>query len=187
MQIYQPRKQVACPRLAPVEITSAWSGIEQLIPDIIERFGLNTGSVLELGVSSGFSASAWANYFDKVAGVDTFQYLLDFSHRNTMQPMEETQMYLKEFPNVTLIKSDWREYIKTHIEKVDLLHVDMEHTEQEVYEAGMWGKDFATVMCFHDTMSFPVVAKGLERLSKDIGWNFYNWPHCYGFGILSPQ
>jgi hypothetical protein len=46
-----------------LDVISAWKGLEQIIPDIIQRFSLNTNTMLEFGVDNGFSTAIFSNYF----------------------------------------------------------------------------------------------------------------------------
>ena len=56
-----------------VDMISAWKGIEEIIPDLIERFQLGTDSCLEFGVEHGFSTVALSSYFSSVTGVAPFK------------------------------------------------------------------------------------------------------------------
>jgi hypothetical protein len=51
---------------------SAWRGLDAIIPDIIEKFEIPTKKCLEFGVEFGLSTTVFANYFEKVVGVDIY-------------------------------------------------------------------------------------------------------------------
>src|ERR1700712_5015683 len=68
---YVPAVRPPSPRL--VEMVSAWKGIDEIIPDMIQRFNLKTDRCLEFGVEHGFSTAALSAYFTSVTGVDTFK------------------------------------------------------------------------------------------------------------------
>lgn len=162
---------------------SAWEGIEQIIADIIDFSKINTNSCLEFGVDFGFSTSVFANYFDKVTGVDIFTGDIHAGiHEDTF---EEITKLLSDFDNITLIKADYRDFIKNPIQDhFDLIHVDIIHTYEATFECGLWAAQHSDCTIFHDTESFPEVKKAVSDIAKQTNKKFYNFTKFYGLGIV---
>ena len=108
-----------------IKLGTAWVGLESIIYDILVRFNINTNIALEFGVEWGFSTAAFANYFTQVVGVDTFTGDI---HSGVKQcHLNSTKENLKDFDNIVLIKSDYKEFIKNNKNRYNLIHVDIVH------------------------------------------------------------
>lgn len=176
---YEPTNRYE-PKLA--KVGSAWGNIPTIIKDIIEKFNLNQKSALEFGVEYGYSTSALANYFESVIGVDTFEGDNHSGHKDNH--IEITQRNLLDFNNIKLIKSDYREYIKSNEDRHDLIHIDIVHNYFETFECGDWSVRHADCVIFHDTLSFPEVFRAVSDLSIKYNLEFFNYQESHGLGIL---
>jgi len=177
---YHPKKLSKPERL--INIESAWKGLELIIEDIIEQFGLDNESCIEFGVEFGYSCVVFSNYFNKVTGIDTFEG--DEHTINKQEHFETTKMRLADFPNIALIKSDYKDWIKKDNNRYNLAHVDIVHNYPETHECGLWAARHSDCTIFHDTESFPEVKRAFIDIAKTTGQKAYNYPHYYGLGIL---
>ncbi|AZQ44207.1 class I SAM-dependent methyltransferase [Nonlabens ponticola] len=177
---YEPKQLQQASKM--LEIHSAWKGLEQIIPDIIERFNLNTDSCLEFGTEFCFSTVALSNYFDKVIGVDTF---IGDDHSGIKQDhYESTSESVEKFNNIHLIQSTYQEYIKNNEDQHDLIHVDIIHDYKHTYQCGLWAATHSSCAIFHDTESFMEVRHAVYDIAKKTGKKVYNYPHHNGLGII---
>jgi hypothetical protein len=168
-----------------VDVPSAWKGLEGIIHDIINTFGVNPNLALEFGVEHGFSTSALASYFKKVIGVDPFGEYANFSsYLNTMRT-------LKDYLNVSLVDMKYEDFIKVDIyDRYDLIHVDIsnpDHNYATTYPCGEWSIQHSDCVIFHDTISYPDVMRVCEDLSNKYNLDFYNFPLYNGLGILAKR
>ena len=161
---------------------SAWGDIPTIIKDIIKRFDVKTEKALEFGTEFGYSTSALANYFDKVIGVDIFTG--DFHAGFHKDHYEQTKNNLSSWPNIELVKSDYRDYIKDNSERFDMIHIDIVHTYNETFECGEWAVNHSDIVIFHDTLSFPEIKTVCENLAMKYNLEFHNYPDSHGLGIL---
>lgn len=169
-------------KLAEQPFPSAWGNIPSIIKDIIERFEINTSNALEFGVEYGYSTSALANYFDNVIGVDIFTG--DIHSGLKEDHLEQTKSYLESYKNITLVKSDYRDFIKTNSDFYGLTHIDIIHNFEHTYECGEWAVQHSRVTIFHDTESYPEVKRACQELANNYDLEFYNYKESYGLGIL---
>jgi hypothetical protein len=157
-----------------IDVVSAWQPLAKYIKDILVRFNIPTAKALEFGVERGFSTVVLANYFKKVIGVDKWDWEIpDGVSRNYHIVVDE----LKEFKNIKLIQAPYEEFIIDYNERFDLIHVDIgydTHTYGPTYTCGEWAVQHAKCVLFHDTQSFPEVAKACEELAEKYGFYFYN-------------
>lgn len=177
---YHP-KQLSTPQQM-IDIPSAWKGLEQIIEDIVFRFGLQQDRCIEFGVEFGYSAVVFSNYFKQVRGVDTFEG--DEHTTNKEAHYEKTRQSLQKFTNIELIKSDYRDWIATDTSRYDFAHVDIVHNYKETFECGLWAAQHSDCTVFHDTESFPEVKRAVIDIAKKTGQKSYNYPHHHGLGIL---
>jgi hypothetical protein len=178
---YKPKKFVTPPRLVQSK-SQAWVGLEKIISDIIEFSKINTDSALEFGVEFGYSTAAFANYFKKVIGVDIFTGDVNAGHHGDIY--ESTKSNLKNFLNVELIKSDYKDFIKSKDQNFDLIHVDIIHTYEDTFACGLWAAQHSRCTLFHDTQSFSEVKKAVAEIAKITGKRFYNYRKSNGLGII---
>lgn len=168
------------PKLA--EGQSAWGDIPTILKDIITRFNLKQNIALEFGVEYGYSTSALSNYFNNVIGVDTFEG--DIHSGMKSNHLDLTTEKLKEFTNITLIKSDYKNYINNQSEIFDLIHIDIIHTYEPTFECGEWAVQHSKCVIFHDTESFPEMKKVVQDLATKYNLDCYNYDKSNGLGIL---
>jgi hypothetical protein len=178
---YHPRKYEN-PKTLDESYPTAWKGIEKIIRDIILRFELNQEKCLEIGVEYGFSAFAFSNYFKNVIGVDTFIGDLHSTIRKDF--FDITKKNLEANSNITLVRSDYKDYIKHCDEQFDLIHIDIIHTYEDTYNCGIWAVAHAKCTLFHDTESFQEVKRAVSDIAKHSGKKFYNFKDFHGLGIV---
>jgi len=178
---YIPSKIILPERLIQSK-SQAWVGLERILLDIIEYSRIRQNSALEFGVEFGYSTSALANYFKTVTGVDIFTGDVHAGHYGDI--FDLTKHNLKEFENIELIKSDYKDYIKNNENRFDLIHVDIIHTYEDTYTCGLWSAQHSDCTIFHDTQSFPNVKKAVADIAKKTNKKFYNYRKCNGLGIV---
>lgn len=165
-----------------LEIVSAWKGLEMIIEDIIDQFGLPRERCIEFGVEFGYSAVVFSNYFKSVTGIDTFEG--DIHTINKEEHFEQTKERLAPYQNIQLVKSDYKDWIAKDNQRYNLAHVDIVHNYNETFECGLWAAQHSDCTIFHDTESFPEVRRAVKDLAKKTGQRLYNYPQHYGLGIL---
>ncbi len=161
---------------------TAWEGLEQIIPDIIDQSGCGREKCLEFGVEFGYSAVALSNYFKKVTGVDIFTGDAHAGFHGDIY--EKVKRDLEPFDNIRLIQSDYREFISGNNEYFDMIHIDIVHTYEATLECGSWSACHSHCTIFHDTESFPDVKRAIRYIARKHGKTFYNYPYHFGLGIL---
>ncbi|MFC5864990.1 class I SAM-dependent methyltransferase [Acidicapsa dinghuensis] len=163
-------------------VPSAWEGIPSILADIFQRFRLKTRLCLEFGVEYGYSTVALSSFFDHVIGVDTFEG--DKHTVNKSNIFELTQERLSVYPNISLVRSDYRDYIRNEVRNFDLIHVDIVHTFADTYACGLWSAQHSHCTLFHDTQSFPQVKQAVREIARATGKRFYNYQESHGLGVL---
>jgi len=173
-----------CRRLPPrvLAVQTAWKGIESILGDLIQRFGIHTDRCLEFGVEHGYSTAALSCFFSSVVGVDTF--VGDKHTRDSRDLFTATSYRLSCFDNIRLIRSDYRDWMANDDTVYDLIHIDIVHTYSDTFACGLWSADHAKCVLFHDTMSFPAVQRAVMDISRQTGKLFYNFAESNGLGIL---
>ena len=165
-----------------LEAISAWEGIEMMLADLIERFELGRERCLEFGVEHGFSTVALSSFFDSVTGVDTF--MGDQHTKEHGDIYEQTTARLAGYPNIRLVRSDYRDFIREQGGEYDLIHVDIVHTFKDTYACGLWSAQHSRCTIFHDTESFREVKQAVAEIARTTGKTFYNYTPSNGLGIL---
>ena len=181
IKTYMPREFRSFDNLPTLNF-SAWKGLELIIGDVIKRSGINCNSCLEFGVEYGFSTAVFANYFDNVTGVDLFTGDIHAGYKGNI--FDAASENLKAFKNISLIKSDYKDFISDQNSRYDMIHVDIIHTYEATYECGLWAARHSDCTLFHDTESFSSVKKAVRDIAKKSGKTFYNYPFFNGLGIL---
>src|ERR1041385_3743233 len=118
-------KSINCP--------SAWRGLERIILDILNTFGIKRKFAIDFGVDHGYSTAILANYFDQVWGVDNF--LADNQKASKYHQLYELAAEnLRNFPNISLIQANYQDFIVDHSDiQADLIHVDISHDYMNTY------------------------------------------------------
>jgi hypothetical protein len=168
--------------LRTLDVNSAWAGIERILADLIGQFDIPTERCLEFGVEFGFSAVALSSYFQSVTGVDTFQG--DIHTVNNQDIYDDTRARLAPYPNIQLVRSDYRDFIKQDHGDFGLVHVDIVHTFADTYACGLWSARHSRCTIFHDTESFPQVKQAVREIARATGKKVYNFEESYGLGIV---
>jgi hypothetical protein len=177
---YVPLTLCRPPRL--IEVPSAWTGLELVLHDILERFQIGRDRCLEFGVEFGYSTVALSNYFREVIGVDLFTGDIHTIHHG--DHYARTSKALASFANISLVRCDYRDWIAQDTSQYDLVHVDIVHTYTDTYRCGLWSARHAKCTLFHDTQSFPAVKCAVYKIALETGKTFYNYRRHYGLGIL---
>jgi hypothetical protein len=180
--LYEPEIYVT-PSHMP-DVPTAWEVVPPILCDILNRFHVKRNLCLELGTQHGYSTAALANFFNVVIGVDTFagdEYAGVGDPDHTFNGTGET---MKAFPNVVLVRSDFRQWIVNTRGRFDLCHIDLYHTYDITFAAAMWAVDNSDIVLAHDTISFPEVNRALEDVADAKGLKYFNWPVKHGLGIL---
>ena len=177
---YVPMRRRLPSRVLPV--TTAWKGIESVIEDIIERFGVPTRRALEFGVEYGYSTAVLSSFFEQVVGVDLFVGDKHTHAHGDIFP--ESRQRLSAFTNIQLFKQDYRDWIAQDKNVYDLIHVDIVHTYVDTFNCGLWSAGHAHCVLFHDTLSFPAVKQAVSDIARQSGKTFYNFEESNGLGIL---
>jgi hypothetical protein len=178
--VYKPQKKSKPEKL--LQVTTAWSGLELIIEDILNRFDIKRNRCIEFGVEFGYSSVVFSNYFREVVGVDTFEGDQHTVHKG--DHYDDTKARLSSFQNIQLHKSDYKDWIKVDDSLYDFAHVDIIHTYAETYECGLWAVNHSACTIFHDTESFPEVRRAVIDLAVATGKRAFNYPKCYGLGII---
>lgn len=180
-------------------VPTSWQGIERVLPDVIERFQVDTQCAVEFGVWHTYSTAALANNFDRVYGVEPF--VGDRLAGTETVPMIETsrRTLLPWGGKVTLIESGYREFLGQEVPVpkpvVGLVHIDVVHSFEMTLDCGYLTHKVLNpkVIAFHDTRSpsgdgtvFEPVTAAVKRLAQLTGRTFWECtgvnPH--GLGIL---
>ena len=177
---YVPERRALPARV--VSVPSAWKGIESVLEDLIQRFNIPTKRCLEFGVEYGYSTAALSSFFESVTGIDVF-----VGDKHTVDRTDiysDTQKRLSPFPNIQLVRSDYREWIAKDDSLYGLIHVDIVHTYVDTFHCGLWSARHAQCVLFHDTLSFPTVKQAVVDIARQTGKHFYHFEESNGLGIL---
>jgi len=178
--VYRPKRKATPAHM--LQVDTAWKGLEQIIEDILDRFSIPRNRCIEFGVEFGFSSVVFSNYFREVTGVDTFEGDLHTDHKWDL--FEQQKNRLSVYPNISLYKSDYRDWIVKDDSQYDFAHVDIVHHYKETYECGLWCVAHSRCTIFHDTESFPEVRRAVKDLAKAAEKKVFNYPKSYGLGII---
>ena len=176
--IFRPRWLISVP--------TAWNGCESILHDILKRFQVFPGIALEFGVDYGYSLAAIANFFNRVIGVDTFKGDINAGYRDETL-MDQTKNALKDFKNIALVQSDFRDYIREYNSKCsryNLIHVDIVHNYKDTNDCVAWSVQHSDVVLVHDTIAFPEVRRAVQDVCWETGRGFYEYQVDHGLGIL---
>jgi hypothetical protein len=177
---YKPLKKI--PPKMLITVPSAWVGLELIIEDILDRYKIERGNCIEFGVEWGYSTAVFANYFNNVIGIDTFEG--DDFTGNKVNHLKETKENLSSFSNIKLIQSDYKDWIKSDNNRYNFCHIDIVHNYKETFECGLWAANHCDCIIFHDTERFLQVRKAVIDISRLTKKQLFNYPFCNGLGIL---
>lgn len=167
-----------------LDVHSAWKGLENYLISICYMFNLKFERAVDFGVDFGYSTHILSSLFGEVIGVDSF--VGDY-HLNR----EQGDVFFEEVSsrfrgsNVTLVRSDFRDFIKDNEgEFFDLIHVDIVHFYEDTFECVDWAVRHARVVLVHDTVFHQEMFDVCRDVSEKYGLGFLNIPHHYGLGVL---
>lgn len=169
-----------------VDVPTAWQGVPSIIRDVIVRFNIFPGTMLEFGVDYGYSTAAFACYFNRVIGVDHFKGDQYAGYRDDTL-LSQTQRALKDFRNIDLVQLDYKDLMKlpeNQEARFDLIHVDIIHEYKPTNELGRWAIEHSNVVMFHDTIAFPEVRRAVQDIAWETGRTFYEYQVDHGVGFL---
>ena len=184
---YEPYRLEEVPKKPLPSVPTSWNGLEKILPDLIERSGIEANLALEFGVWHGYSTAALANNFKRVIGVDTFE-------GDVIKGTEDTPMFyttsktLEPWPNIGLLKSRFQDYMRWdggNTVRPDLIHIDIVHTYEDTFACGVLALNICDMVIFHDTESFPEVKRACCDLTRLHNFSFRNYYECHGLGILT--
>ena len=179
-------KDIVMPPVA--DVVSLWGNMPTLLSDIIKQFNIPTDLALEFGVFKGYSTSALAHYFKKVIGVDPFDWDCYESVPSEKDLYLQVIKSLRDYSNIQLIRGFFEDYIITPtFDRFDLIHIDIgyqDHNYKTTYPCGEWSVQHSDCVIFHDTESFTEVKQACQDLADKYKFEFYNYPHDSGLGIL---
>lgn len=165
-----------------IDVPFSWKGLELIIEDILNRFKIERKDWIEFGVENGYSSAVFANYFENVIWIDTFEGDIHSSRRSDF--FQNTQNNLSPFPNIRLEQINYIDWINKDNRKYNFCHVDIVYNYKKTIECGLWDAQHSDCVIFHDTESFPQVRKAVIDISRLTGKQLYNHPNYYGLGIL---
>lgn len=173
------------------DLHSCWRGHRKFAEWLVAS--TNPEVVVDLGVDHGFSTFCFAMpRIGHVYGVDSFegdQYAgerNDATYRLVLDKQEK--LHLKD--NVTFIKGYFDDVAKTWDKKIDILHIDGDHSYESVkndYET--WSKFLKEggVILFHDTAVEELNGNqyGVKKFFEELDMPKVNFTHTYGLGVAS--
>jgi len=167
------------------DVISAWVGLERIMEPMIRDFNINPNKALEFGVEWGYSTSVFSGCFKEVIGIDTFTG--DIHSGVKENHFEHTKECLRDFSNITLIKSDWESWSKTIAdeERFDFVHIDIIHDYKNTFSAGDWALKHSDFVVFHDVVSFEEVNVAVKDLARKYNMHYYYYPLYNGLGIIT--
>ena len=132
---------------------SAWKGLETKVSPFLKNIK-PVKRIVEIGVDYGYSLFHLAKMYPdaEIIGIDPFGW------EDHLDAEKFVEKYLHKYPNIKLIKKTSTEARKIFDKKIDILHIDAEHTYNAVTE------DFNLfaplvrengIVLFHDITSFP--------------------------------
>lgn len=166
-----------------LDAPSAWKGLENYLPSVLESFQAKLNCALEFGVDSGYSTFILSQLFKKVTGVDTFSSDIHTGHDQGDKFYQEIRNKFKN-TNIGLVRMDFRDFIKNCNCRYDLIHIDIVHIYKETFDCAEWSIQHSNLVILHDTCSFPEINRVCEDISVKYGTGYYNIPEYNGLGIL---
>jgi hypothetical protein len=175
---YHPEVQAA-PGFDLYGIASAWKGHEHFARWLVQQ--MRPQIIVELGCDYGFSTIALAQPgVGTVYGIDRF---VGPPERNAFESCR-ANIAASGVTNIELIKADFRSLAASWSMPIDLLHIDGNHTYDEVrLDFTQWSTHVRDggVILLHDTRSFP---RDVGRFFKEITWPKFEFEHANGLGVV---
>jgi hypothetical protein len=171
------------PLVKPAQAPDGWRPMAEILPAIIEDFGIFHHDALEFGTQHGYSAAALANYFVRVTTVDHFQGDKDAGRGNPELNFKAASVALSYFHNVRIHELSYEKWIEQCVANYDLIHVDIAHNYSDTYTCGRWSLEHADLVIFHDLAYHPVM-RACQQLAEEFGIPLYHYDHSWGLGIL---
>ncbi len=173
------------------DLHSCWSGHRGFAEWLVQN--TNPKVVVDLGVDHGFSTFCFGlPRVGHVYGIDSFEGDQYAGERNdaTYQLVLNKQEKLHLKDNITFIKGYFDDVAKTWDKKIDILHIDGDHSYESVkndYET--WSKFLNEngIVLFHDTMVEELNGNhyGVKRFFEELDLPKVNFTHTFGLGVAS--
>jgi hypothetical protein len=170
--------------IEPLQVPSAWVGLEKLIRPILKDFDIKSDKAIEFGVDWGYSLSALAQVFKEVVGVDHFQ---GDKYTRHIPQYEKVSNWMAQWPNAEISVQSFQQFFADPDrigERWNLCHIDIVHTYEATFACGKEAAKRCDCVIFHDTESFADVRRSCIDIAEQLNLDFYNYPHHYGLGIL---
>jgi predicted O-methyltransferase YrrM len=172
------------------DIPTAWRGHRKFAEWLVSS--VKPEVTVELGVAWGFSTFCFAMpRIGHVYGIDTFegdQYTGDYSGSYEYVLHRQEKLLMND--NVTFIKGNFDDVVKTWDKKIDILHIDGDHSYEAVkkdYEN--WSPHLAEngIVLFHDSYVDMLGGRqfGVKRFFEEIDLPKCNFTHTFGLGVVS--
>lgn len=170
--------------------STAWDGHRNFAEWIVKF--TKPEVIVDLGVDFGFSTFSFGMpRIGHVYGVDTFE-----GDKFTGKAQGSYEFVLNKREklfmdnNITFIKGYFSEVAKTWDKKIDILHIDGDHSYESVkndYETWSPFVNDNGVILFHDTCveNFNGNEYGVKRFFEELDLFKCNFTHTYGLGVAS--
>lgn len=172
------------------DIPTAWRGHRKFAEWLVSS--VKPEVTVELGVAWGFSTFCFAMpRIGHVYGIDTFegdQYTGDYSGSYEYVLHRQEKLLMND--NVTFIKGNFDDVVKTWDKKIDILHIDGDHSYEAVkkdYENWIPHLKENGIVLFHDSCVDVLGGRqfGVKRFFEEIDLPKCNFTHTFGLGVVS--
>lgn len=194
---YLPERQEAIEKLFLTNLddvpATAWTGHRGFAEWLVRK--INPQVTVDLGTDWGFSAFSFSiPRIGKVYSIDNFtgdKFVGDkYGVEKYDYVMNKRKKLLLE-DHLEIIQGDFTEVSKTWNNKIDILHIDGDHTYDAVkndYE--VWSKFLSDdgVILFHDTCVEEYNENsqyGVKKFFEEINLPKVNFTHTFGLGVVS--
>lgn len=173
------------------DIHTCWDGHRNFADWLVRT--VKPEVTVDLGVDWGFSTFCFAlPRIGQVYGVDCFTGDQFTGHRDKsiyeMILDKQEKLHLKD--NLTFIEGYFDDVAKTWDKKIDILHIDGDHSYEAIkndYET--WSKFLSDdgVILLHDTCVEEINDKeyGVKKFFEEIDLPKVNFTHTFGLGVIS--
>ncbi len=170
---------------------TAWGGHRRFAEWLV--FNLKPRVIVDLGVDWGFSTFTFGiPRIGEVYGIDNFSEYLpqhgESPDKKYNYVMDKRKKLLLE-DNVHIIRDSFSNVAKTWDKKIDILHIDGNHSYESVKEDfETWSKFVSDdgVILMHDTCVLDKPETfGVNKFFNEIDLPKINFTHTYGLGVVS--
>lgn len=169
------------------ERPTAWLGHGNFAINLVEL--INPTIIVDLGVDCGYSTFSWAYpNIGRVYGIDNYRNDQHAENSDACEYVLRKKTELEnEFnvSNIEIIISDFTTISQTWNKKIDILHIDGDHSYKSVSEDFYNFSKFVPengVIVFHDTISYK---NDVGRFFDELGGYKFNRENWYGLGVYT--